>query len=102
MNVQNRRSRRRNGQAMVRVMLGLGTVTAGALAYLLSGASRVEAIVLPGIVMGILLFGVALYSRAKSRQQWSAAWDAYARSEVSRQSLDARVDQELFAWAGTN
>ena len=78
MNVQNRKSRRRNGQATVRIVFGIGTVTAGVLAYLLSDASRVEAIVLPGIVMGLVVFGVALYSRARNRQEWSAAWDAYA------------------------
>ena len=48
MNVQNRKSRRRKGQAMVRTVFGVGTVTAGVLAYLLSDVSRVEAIVLPG------------------------------------------------------
>jgi high-affinity Fe2+/Pb2+ permease len=87
MNVQDRRSRRRNGQATLRVVFGLGTVTAGVLAYLLPDASRVEAIVLPGIVMGLLLFGVTIYGRARSRQEWSAAWDAYAKNEVSRGSI---------------
>jgi high-affinity Fe2+/Pb2+ permease len=86
-NLQNRRSRRRSGQAMLRVVFGIGTVTAGILAYLLSGVSQVEASVLPGIVMGLLLFGVAIYSRARSRQEWSAAWDAYAMSEISREPI---------------
>jgi high-affinity Fe2+/Pb2+ permease len=102
MNVQNRKSRRRNGQATVRVVFGLGTVTACVLAYLLSDTSRVEAIVLPGIIMGLVLGGVAIYSRARSRQEWSAAWDAYANTEGSRMSSDARVDQEILSWAGTN
>jgi high-affinity Fe2+/Pb2+ permease len=84
-NVQNRKSRRRRGQAMVRVVFGIGTVTAGILAYLLSDGSRPEAIVLPGIVMGLVVFGIAIHSRARSRQEWSAAWDAYAKSEVSRE-----------------
>ena len=47
MNVQNRKSSRRKGQAMVRTVFGLGTVTAGVLAYLLSDVSRVEAIFFP-------------------------------------------------------
>src|SRR5271166_959533 len=98
MDLQNRKSRRRQGQAMVRVVFGLGTVTAFVLAYLLSSTSRVEAIVLPGIVMSLVLFGVALYSRARTRQKWSAAWDAYARSEVSGGSFHAPVDQEIFSW----
>jgi high-affinity Fe2+/Pb2+ permease len=101
-NVQNRGSRRRKGQAIVRVVFGLGAVTAGILAYLLSDGSLVEAIVLPGIVMALVLFGVAIYSRARSRQEWRAAWDAYAKSEVSRESFARPVIQETFAWAGTN
>ena len=76
------------------MVFGLGTVTAGVLAYLLSDVSRVEAIVLPGIVMGLVLFGVAVYSRARSRQEWSAAWDAYARREVSRESSDVPVTRK--------
>jgi hypothetical protein len=48
-NVQNRGSRRRKGQAIVRVVFGLGAMTAGVLAYLLSDGSRVEAIVLPSL-----------------------------------------------------
>jgi high-affinity Fe2+/Pb2+ permease len=87
---------------MVRVVFGVGTVTALVLAYLLSNTSRVEAIVLPGIVMSLVLFGVALYSRARTRQEWSAAWDAYARSEVSVVSFDAPVDQKTFSWANSN
>ena len=84
MSVENRKSHRRNGHALLRTVFWLGTVTAGVLAYLLSEVSRVEAIVLPGIVMGFVLFGVALYSRARNRQEWSAAWNAYADHEVSR------------------
>ncbi len=100
MNVRNRRSRRRSGQAIVRVVFGIGTAAAGILAYLLSDGSRLEAIVLAGIVMVLALFGVAIYSRARSRQEWSAAWDAYAMREVSRESLTkkyshgrARIDR---------
>ncbi len=102
MNVQNRRSHRRNGQATRRFVFGVGAVTAGALAYALSDASRVEAIVLPGIVMGLVLFGIAVYSRARSRQDWSAAWEVYTKNEVSRESIAGAVEQEEFSWAGTN
>ncbi len=102
MNVQNRRSNRRKGQAMVRVVFGLGAVTTGVLAYLLFDASRVEALVLPGIVLGLALFGLTVYSRARTRQEWSAAWDAYARNEFSGESFDEQVDQEIISWAGTN
>ena len=102
MNIKHQGSRRRKGQAIVRVVFGLGTITAGVLAYLLSDGSRVGAIVLPGIVMGLVLFGVAIYSRARSRQEWSAAWDVYAKSEVSRKSFARPADQEIFSWAATN
>jgi high-affinity Fe2+/Pb2+ permease len=101
-NVENRKLRRPKGQRMVRVVFEIATVTAMVLAYSLSSTNRVEAIVLPGIVMGLALFGVALYSRARSRQKWSAAWDAYAKNEVSRESLEAPVDQGELSWAGTN
>jgi hypothetical protein len=49
-----------------------------------------------------VLFGVAIYSRARSRQEWSAAWDAYAKSEVSPESFARPADQEIFSWAATN
>jgi high-affinity Fe2+/Pb2+ permease len=97
--IQNRSSRRRNGQATIRVVFGLGTVTAGVLAYLLSNVGRMEAIVLPGILMGLVLFGVAVFSRVRSRQEWSAAWDAYARREFSRESFDGTLNREIVSLA---
>jgi hypothetical protein len=87
---------------MVRTVLGLGTLTAGVMAYLLSGVNRVEAVVLPVVVIGVLGFGAALYHRARSRQEWSAAWDAYAEREVSRDSSGVPADHEIFSWAGAN
>jgi high-affinity Fe2+/Pb2+ permease len=101
-NVQNRKSSRRKGQAMVRTLVVLGTVTAGALAYSLSSINRVEAIVLPGIVMGLLIFGIALRGRARKRQEWSSAWDAYAQREFARDLSGLPADREILSWAGTN
>ena len=60
LDIQNRKSRRRNGQTTLRFVFALGTATACVLAYLLSDVSRVEAIVLPGIVIGLVLFGIAV------------------------------------------
>jgi hypothetical protein len=100
--IQNRTTRRRNGQAMLRVVFGLGSVTAGVLAYLLSEVSQIEAVVLPGMVMGLGFFGLAIYGRARSRQDWSAAWDAYANTQAHRESVDARVDPEILSCAGAN
>jgi high-affinity Fe2+/Pb2+ permease len=93
-NIQNRKSRRRSGQATVRIVFGLGAVTSGVLAYLLADGSRVDSIVLPGIVMGLVVFGVAIYRSARSRQEWSAAWDAYANAEASRGSFDGPVKKK--------
>jgi hypothetical protein len=86
----------------VRGVLGLGAVSSGALAYSLSGNSQAEALVVPAIVMGVLVFGVALYSRARSRQEWSAAWDEYAEREGARGRARMNTEQEIFSWAGTN
>lgn len=102
MNVQNRKRSRRKGQALVRTVFALGTLSAGAQAYLLSGVNRVEAIVLPGIIMGLLIFGAAVYGRARRKQQWSAAWDAYAEQAVSRPPSGVPDDQEALSWAARN
>ncbi len=102
MKLQNRKSSRRRGQVVVRVVFGLGTVSALVLAYLLSGENRVEAIVLPVIVIGLVGFGAAIYSRARNRQEWSAAWDAYAKRELSRELAGTPAENEVFSWAGSN
>jgi dolichyl-phosphate-mannose--protein O-mannosyl transferase len=76
-NVQNRRSSRRKGQAMVLTVFGLGAAAAGALAYLLSSVNGRETVILPWIVLGPVVFGMSLHRRANRRQEWLAAWDAY-------------------------
>jgi hypothetical protein len=102
MNVRNRKSSRRNGQVMVRTILALGAVTAGVLAYLLSGVDPLEAVVLPAIVLGLVVFGLALYSRARARQDWSAAWEAYAEREVAHDAFDSTEEERAFSVAATN
>ncbi len=102
MNVQDRKRRRRHGQALGRTVLALGTVTAGALAYLLSGVNQVEAIMLPVIVLGLVCFGVALRGRAKKKIEWSAAWDAYTAHEVPHAMTKALADHEIFSRSATN
>jgi hypothetical protein len=103
MNVQNHNSRRRRGQAMLRTLLAVGTLVSGLLAYLLSSTSRVESIILPGIVMGLVAFGVALYSRTRNRREWSAAWDAYAKRDVDRTSGNRwSIPDESLSLAGTH
>lgn len=102
MKVQNRMKSRRKGQVLVRTVFGLGTVTAGLMAYFLSGVNQVEAIVLPGIVMSLLIFASAVYGRARRTREWSAAWEAYAGQEARRHSSKVSSDQEIFSWAATN
>ena len=102
MNVRNQKSGRRRGRAMVRTVLGLGTAVAGVLAYLVTDASRVEAVIVPGILMCLLVVGVAFYGRACNRREWSAAWDAYADREVTRDAASASVDHETWSWAAMN
>src|ERR1700733_15750216 len=102
MNARSRSANRRKGQAVVRTVFGLGIVTALVLAYLLSPINPLEAIVLPAIVLGSVIFGVALYSRARYRQQWSAAWDAYARREVAGGIRETARGDRKFSMASTS
>ena len=81
MNVQNRKPSRRNGQAMVLTVFGLGATAAGALAYSLSGVDGRETVVLPWIATGPVVIGMSLHRRAHRRREWSAAWDAYSSSD---------------------
>ena len=103
MNIQNQNARRRRGQAMVRTLLAVGTLVSGMLAYLLSSTSRIESVIVPGTVMGLVAVWVALYSRTRSRREWSAAWDAYAKRDVARTSANRwSIPEEALSLAGTN
>jgi hypothetical protein len=102
MNFENRMSSRRQGQVVVRTVFGLGMVTAGVLAYLLSPVNPFEAVVLPAIVLGSVTFGIVLYSRARYQQEWSAAWDAYARREVAGGPPEPSQGDRKFSMASTN
>jgi high-affinity Fe2+/Pb2+ permease len=101
MNAHLRKSNRRRDQALIRAALLLGSLAAGVLAYLLSGVNLLEASVLPGILFGLLAGGVALHSRARSRQEWSAAWDAYAEREVRRGSFESNQEVGTLSLVGT-
>jgi hypothetical protein len=97
MNVRSQKSSRRRGQAMLRTVLGIGTVVAGALGYLVSDTGRVEATIVPVLVMGLFVFGVALNGRARARREWTAAWDAYAEREGTRKAAGPSRAHEAFA-----
>jgi hypothetical protein len=74
---------------MARAAIGVGAASAGVLAYLLSSVNTFEAVVIPTILFGLVTFAVALYGRVRNRRQWSAAWEAYARRDVSSQPFEA-------------
>jgi hypothetical protein len=84
-----------------RAVLALGLLAAGALACLLSRVNPLEASLLPPVLLGLVAGGVALHSRARSRQEWSAAWDAYARREVARKSFESSQEDGTLSLAGT-
>ncbi len=102
MNVPHREKQPRKGQVSVQAVLGLGSLSAATLAYGLSGADLSEVIIVPILVIGVVLFGVAVYRRTRARQEWLAAWDAYAAREfvASAENLDGQG--EIFSPAHTN
>ncbi len=70
---------------MVLTVFGLGAAVAGALAHLLSSVNGREAVILPWIVMGPVVFGMCRHRRAHRSREWLAAWDAYVlNSEATR------------------
>jgi hypothetical protein len=87
---------------MVRTLVGLGTISACVLAYALSAVNPVEAVVLPVVLMGAVVLSIALLGRARSRREWSAAWDAYAQREVSDRSLIHVLGDDAISWAAPN
>ena len=74
----------------------------GALAHSLSSIYGREAVIVPAIVIGLVVFGVFLRGRARSRREWRAVWDAYAVQEVSRRSTESIPDKEILSWGGCN
>ena len=102
MHAHNRKSSHRKGHAMVRIVFGFVLVAASALASWLSGVNGREAVIRSGIVMVLVVIGVSLHGRARSRRDWSAAWDTYAERDVSRESFESIPETEIFSWAGAN
>jgi high-affinity Fe2+/Pb2+ permease len=102
MKIEKGKSSRRRGQVIVRTVIGIAMATAGVLAYLLSRVNQLEAVLVPGILLGLAAFGVALYSRMRYRQQWSAAWEAYAQREIDRGSLESAGERTEIFFADRN
>ena len=101
LNTQCRKSSRRTGQAWLRTVCGL-VLAASALAHSVSSIYGREAVIVPAIVIGLVVFGVFLRGRARSRWEWRAAWDAYAVREVSRRSIELIPDKEILSCGGCN
>jgi hypothetical protein len=99
--VANRKSSGRQGRAMVRAVSGLGAA-AGVPAYLLSGSSGLAAIIVPAILIALVILGMSVHARARRRRDWSAAWEAYARRESSRESVESISARRIFSWAQTH
>jgi high-affinity Fe2+/Pb2+ permease len=87
---------------MVRTVSGLAIATACGLAYFLSGVNQLEAVLIPGIILGLVAFGVAVYGRVRNRRQWSAAWEAYAKREVAQDSFGSTEEDGALSIVGTN
>ncbi len=102
LNTQCRKSSRRTGQAMLRTVFGLVLAASGSLAHSLSSVSGREAVIVPAIVIGLVVFGVFVRGRARSRREWRAAWDVYTECEVSRRSIELIPDKEILSWGSCN
>ena len=102
LNTQCRKSSRRTGQAWLRTVFGLVLAASRALAHSVSSIYGREAVIVPAIIIGLVVFGVFLRGRARSRGEWRAAWDAYAVRGVSRRSIELIPDKEILSWCGCN
>ena len=87
---------------MLRTVFGLVLAASGSLAHSVSSAYGREAVIVPAIMIGLVVFGVFLRGRARSRREWRAAWDVYAVREVSRQSIELIPDNQILSWGGCN
>jgi hypothetical protein len=88
MNGYARKSNHRSGQVLVRAIVLIVCVAACILSYRLYPVELFEALFVPTALFGLLIGGVVIHKRARARDQWQAAWDAYARRDASSESLD--------------
>lgn len=83
-------------------IFSLGTITAGGLLFVLAYGSTREAIVVPAALVALSGCVFSLYHRAIRRQNWSAAWDAYAEQDLLRAPTDVAVTRDSMSWAAFN
>jgi len=92
----------RGHRVITRGVFGLGTATAFALWYVLSSVNERGAILVPATLLSTLVLGVILYTRVRARQRWQAAWEIYAKVDLSRKSFKSLEEERTFSLLGTN
>jgi hypothetical protein len=96
---------RRNGggraeRMILRAVLVLGLVMAGGLWYLTRGAGEGISVWLPGLVGLTVVGGVNWFGRARARERWEAAWDAYASGDFEFVRFDPVEEEAELRLAG--
>ncbi len=102
MNHQQPRRARRENRVISRVGTGLGIVTACALAYMMSSVGRAETILLPVTLLATSFLSALVYTRARARRRWQAAWEIYSQRDVSRKPFNSVEQERTFSLVGTN
>ncbi len=87
-------------RTVLRVVLALGLAMAGGIWYLTRGAGEGVSLWLPAVVGLAAVGGVNWLGRARARERWEAAWDAYASDEFEVGSFDPVDDEAELCLAG--
>ena len=92
------RKHRRNGsgraeRTVLRAVLVLGLGMAVGIWYLTQGAGEGLSVWLPGLIGLTVVGGVNWFGKARARERWEAAWDAYASGDFEFVRFDP-VEEE--------
>jgi hypothetical protein len=85
---------------ILRAVLVLGLVTAGGLWYLTRGTGEGISVWLPGLVGLTVVGGVNWFGRARARERWEAAWEAYASGDFEFVRFDPVEEEAELRLAG--
>ena len=102
MNPRNQK-RNRSGRverAILRAVLVLGLAMAGGLWYLTRGAGEGVSLWLPTLVGLSVVGGVNWFGRARARERWEAAWEAYSSDEFEIGTFEPIEDEAELCLAG--
>ncbi len=102
MNVRRPRLVHRGHRVITRGVSSLGAVAACAFWYMVSSVDKLEAILVAATLLSTLVLCVMLYTRIRARQRWQAAWESYAKADLSRKSFKSVEEERTFSWVGTN